>query len=62
MVGQRFVELAADKAATEERKKRKRESLNKQIADVEGKINASRQELDKQERERDQLVAERDAL
>ena len=60
-LAERKRQLAADKAATEERKKRKRESLNKQIADVEGKINASRQELDKLERERDQLVAERDA-
>ena len=60
-LAERKRKLAADKAATEERKKRKRESLNKQIADVEGKINASRQELDKLERERDQLVAERDA-
>ena len=53
--------MEAEEAARKERKKRKRESLNKQIADVEGKINASRQELDKLERERDQLVAERDA-
>ena len=60
-LAERKRKLAADKAATEERKKRKRESLNKQIAAVEGKINAARQELDKLERERDQLVAERDA-